>query len=136
MRISSRYMLSLPSEKYYKKDIGLYRDDGLGVVKNKSGRETEKIKKNIQKIFKENKSDIVIQCNMKIVNCLDISLNLIIRTTSLTTNLIRNYYISIKIQITHTAFLNKSPHRSKKESPSYHLTKPYSTNKKKYTKNL
>ena len=61
------YMLSLISEKYNKKDFGLYRDDGLGVVKNKSGPETEKIKKNIQKIFKENKLDIVIKCNIKLV---------------------------------------------------------------------
>ena len=70
------YMLSLISEKYNKKDFGLYRDDGFGVGKNKRGPETEKIKKNIQKIFKENKLDIVIQCNMKIVNYLDVSLNL------------------------------------------------------------
>ena len=41
------YMLSLILEKYNKKDFGLYRDDGLGVVKNKSGRKTEKIKKNM-----------------------------------------------------------------------------------------
>ena len=47
----------------------------LGVVKNKGGPETEKIKKNMQKIFRENKLDIVVQCNMKIVNYLDVSLN-------------------------------------------------------------
>ena len=41
------YMLSLISEKYDKKDVALYRNDGLGVVKNKSGPESEKIKKNI-----------------------------------------------------------------------------------------
>ena len=70
------YMLSLISKKYNKKDFGLYRYGGLGVVKNKSERETEKIKKNVQNIFKENKLDIVIQCNMKIVNYLDVSLNL------------------------------------------------------------
>ena len=33
------YMLSLILEKYNKKDFGLYRDDGLGVVKTKSGPE-------------------------------------------------------------------------------------------------
>ena len=70
------YMLSLISEKYNKKDFGLYRDDGLGMAKNKSGLKTEKIMKNIQKICKENELDIVIQCNMKIVNYLDVSLNL------------------------------------------------------------
>ena len=70
------YMLSLISEKYNKKDFGLYCDDGLEVIKKKSGPEREKIKKNIQKIFKENKLDIVIQCNMTISNYLDVSLNL------------------------------------------------------------
>ena len=70
------YMFFLISEKYNKKDFGLCRDDGLGVVWKKSGPETEKIKKNVQKIFKENKLDVVIQCNMKIVNYLDVSLNL------------------------------------------------------------
>ena len=47
----------------------------LGVVKNKSGPETE-IKKNIKKILKENKLDIVIKCNMKLVTYLDVTLKL------------------------------------------------------------
>ena len=38
------YMLSFISEKYNRKDFGLYRDDELGVVKNKNGPETEKNK--------------------------------------------------------------------------------------------
>ena len=46
------------------------------MAKNKSGLKTEKIMKNIQKICKENELDIAIQCNMKIVNYLDVSLNL------------------------------------------------------------
>ena len=46
------------------------------MVKNKSGPETEIVKKNIQKIFKENKLDIIIQCNMKIVNYADVSFDL------------------------------------------------------------
>ena len=69
-------MLFLISEKYNKKNFRLYRDDGLGVVKHKSGPKTEKIKKNIKKIFKENKFYIVIQYNMKIVYYLGVSLNL------------------------------------------------------------
>ena len=68
------YMLSLIWEKY--KDFGLYRDGGLRVRKNKSGPKTEKIKKTMQKIFSKNKLDIVIQCNMKLVNYLDVTLNL------------------------------------------------------------
>ena len=62
--------------KYNKNDIGLYRDDGLAVFKNISGPKSEKIKKNIQKLFKKNQLDIVIQCNMKTVNDLDVTLNL------------------------------------------------------------
>ena len=67
------YKLSL---KYNKNKIGLYRDDGLAIFKNISGPKSEKIKKNIQKLFKENQLDIVIQCNMKTVNYLDVTLNL------------------------------------------------------------
>ena len=62
--------------KHNKREVGLYRDDGLAVFKNLSGPENEKIKKDFQKIFKENGLDIVIQCNMKVVDYLDITLNL------------------------------------------------------------
>ena len=37
------YTLSLISQKYNKKDFILYCDDGLRMVKNKSGSETEKM---------------------------------------------------------------------------------------------
>ena len=67
------YKLSL---KYNKNDISLYRDDGLAIFKNISGPKSEKIEKNIQKLFKENQLDIVTQCNMKAVNYLDATLNL------------------------------------------------------------
>ena len=50
------YKLSL---KYNKNKIGLYRDDGLAIFKNISGPKSEKIKKNIQKLFKENQLDNV-----------------------------------------------------------------------------
>ena len=67
------YKLSL---KYNKNKIDPYRDDGLAIVKSISGPKSEKIKKYFQKLFKENQLDIVIQCNMKTVNYLDVSLNL------------------------------------------------------------
>ena len=70
------YLLSLLSEKYNKQEIGLYRDDGLAVFKNKSGPQNEKIKKEFQRIFKEKGLEIVIKCNMKIVDYLDVTLNL------------------------------------------------------------
>ena len=70
------YLLSFLSENHNKKDIGLYRDDGLAAFRNVSGPQSEKIKKNFQRIFHENNLEIVILCNMKIVNYLDVTLNL------------------------------------------------------------
>ena len=48
-----KYMLNLLSKKYNISDFTLYRDDGLAVLKNKSGPQSQQVKKNIQKIFKE-----------------------------------------------------------------------------------
>ena len=70
------YMLNSLSKKYSKNDFGLYRDDGLAVLKNKIGPQSEQVKKNIQKIFKEHGLGIIIQCNMKTVNYLDVTFNL------------------------------------------------------------
>ena len=70
------YMLNLLSKKYNNNNFGLYRDNGLAVLKNKSGPLSEHVKKIIQKIFKEHGLDIIIQCNMKIVNYLDVTFNL------------------------------------------------------------
>ena len=67
------YKLSL---KHNKSDVGLYRDDVLAILKNISGTKSEKVKKDIQKLCKENELDIAIQCNMKAVNYLDVALNL------------------------------------------------------------
>ena len=49
----------------------LHRDDGLAISKNISGPKSEKVKEDIQKLFKENGLDIIIQCNIKTVNYLD-----------------------------------------------------------------
>ena len=61
------HLLDELSKLYKKKVIGLYRDDGLIVFKNKSGPESEKIKKSIQSTFRENELKITIQCNLKIL---------------------------------------------------------------------
>ena len=69
------YLLYELSKLYEKKDIGLYRDNGLAIFKNKSGRESKKIKKSIQAIFRENELKIIIQCNLKVVDYLDVTFN-------------------------------------------------------------
>ena len=70
------FLLNEISKTYAKNYIGLYRDDGLAIFRNKSGPQSERIKKHIQSIFKSKGLDIVIQSNIKIVNYLDITLNL------------------------------------------------------------
>ena len=70
------FLLNIITTTYNKHDIGLYRDDGLAIFKNMSGPQNEKIKKDLQKIFKDKGLDIIINYNMKIVNYLDVSFNL------------------------------------------------------------
>ena len=70
------FILSLLSKHINKNHIGLYRDDGLAILKNTSGPAAEKLKKKFQKLLKEKDLDIIVQCNLKITNYLDITLNL------------------------------------------------------------
>ena len=67
------FMLSLISNIYNRKNLGLYRDDRLAASKYTSGPQSEKIKKTFQKMFKNKALDIIINCNMKIVNYLDVT---------------------------------------------------------------
>ena len=54
-----------------------YRDDGLSVFRNISGRQAEEHnKKTIQNIFKDKGLQIIIKYNLKIVDYLDVTLNL------------------------------------------------------------
>ena len=53
-----------------------YSSKGLAIFKNISGPQSEKIKKTSQKMFKNKGLDIIINCNMKIVNYLGVTLNL------------------------------------------------------------
>ena len=56
-------------------DIGLYHDDGLAVI-NQTPQKIEKIKKEICKIFAHNNLWITIEANKKIVDFLDVTLDL------------------------------------------------------------
>ena len=70
------FLLEKISEICNEGDIGLYRDDGLAVFRNKSGTHLEKIKKKLQRLFKEYDLEIIAESNQKIVNYLDVTLNL------------------------------------------------------------
>ena len=56
-------------------NIGLYRDDGLA-ISNSTPRETENIKKEICRVFNRNGLRITIEANKRIVDFLDVTLNL------------------------------------------------------------
>ena len=56
-------------------EIGLYRDDGLAVL-NQTPRQIEKAKKQICQIFANNNLKITVDANKKVVNFLDVTLDL------------------------------------------------------------
>ena len=64
------------SEICNKGDSGLYRDDGLAVFRKKSGTHLEKIKKKLQRLFKVYDLEVIAESNLKILNYLDVTLNL------------------------------------------------------------
>ena len=70
------FILYQLSRIYNKNDIGLYRHDGLAVFRNTSSPQAEKIKKYFQSIFRKNNLSIIVKCNLKIVDYLDVTLNL------------------------------------------------------------
>ena len=71
--IDSLYLLSCL--KPLNLNIWLYRDDALGVLKM-TPRQADLMKMKICKIFKANKLSITIEVNLKVVNFLDITLDL------------------------------------------------------------
>ena len=70
------YLLHLISQKYPMNDTGLYRDDGLAVIRSTRGRQADQYRKAITKIMKDNGLKAVVKCNLKIVDFLDITFNL------------------------------------------------------------
>ena len=53
-----------------------FRDDGLAVFKNVNGHHADKISKEFHQLFKANELSLEIECNLKTLNYLDITLNL------------------------------------------------------------
>ena len=55
---------------------GLYRDDGLILLERGTPRTADMLRKKIIKLFKQNDFEIEIETNLKVVNYLDVTLNL------------------------------------------------------------
>ena len=70
------FLLDKISKQHDKNSISLYCNDRLSVFKNKSGTQLERIKKNLQKTFSDFGLEIVAESNLRIVNYLDVTLNL------------------------------------------------------------
>ena len=70
------YLLDLLTKEFGKQNIGLYRDDGSSCFENISGPDSERIKKNLFKIFKCNGLSITLECNLIVTDFLDVTFDL------------------------------------------------------------
>ena len=61
-------LLLLLSNRYSSSNIGLHRDDGFSVFKKSSGQHAQKYKKIIQNIFRDRGWQLIIKCNLKMVD--------------------------------------------------------------------
>ena len=74
--IIASYTLNSLSNILDKALVGLYRDNGLAIVRNLSGPEIESKRKAIITHFKECGLNITLQTNLKIVNFLDVKMKI------------------------------------------------------------
>ena len=63
-------------DKIEKQDIGLYRDDGLIILRNVNGKKNNRTRKYIIKVVKDLGFRTEIETNLKEVNFLDVIFNL------------------------------------------------------------
>ena len=70
------YLLNLLTNEFGKYNISSYRDDGLSCFQNISGPESVKIKMKKCNIFKENRLNITVECNLTIGDFLDVTFDL------------------------------------------------------------
>ena len=69
------FLLNKIGQTSDKNSIGLYRDDKLSVFKNERGSQLERIKKSLQKTFRDFGLETLAEPNLRIVNYLDVTLN-------------------------------------------------------------
>ena len=70
------FLLHNLSQKYKRKNLALYRDDRITIFKNVNRPDPEKIKKHFCELLIDHDLELTIQCNRKVVNFLDATLNL------------------------------------------------------------
>ena len=70
------FILKQLGKTFGNKNIGLYRDDGLAIIKNKSARLAAKTRKELHKIFEQFGLKITAEANLHVVNFLDVTFDL------------------------------------------------------------
>ena len=70
------YIQSKLKERLPKSNFVQYGDDGLALLRYLNGKETDKVRKNIIRVFKDIGFSLEIKTNLKEVDFLDVSLNL------------------------------------------------------------
>ena len=70
------FILNTLEQKLPLASIGLYRDDGLAVMRSHSGPTADRVRKELVQIFQSFGLQITVQTNLKSVNYLDANLNL------------------------------------------------------------
>jgi len=70
------YILSKLAPFFAPGDVGLYRDDGLAVLRNASGHSADKTRKDVTKVFDSLGLKITIVTNRTVVDFLDTTLNI------------------------------------------------------------
>jgi hypothetical protein len=70
------FILNHLSKKFGNKSIGLYKDDGLALIKSKSARLADKTRKELHKIFKLFGLKITAKSNLCIVKFLHVTFDL------------------------------------------------------------
>ena len=67
------HVLNSLAKRFGKDNIGLYRDDGLALIKGTSGRLADKVRKDLCAQFLEFGLKITAEVNHQVVNFLDVT---------------------------------------------------------------
>ena len=70
------FLLKHLGKKFGKKNIGLYRDDGLAIIKNRSARLADKTRRELHKVFERFGLEITAEANLHVVNFLDVTFDI------------------------------------------------------------
>ena len=75
-KLVALFILSRLEKRFGRDKIGLYRDDGLAILKTTSGRLADRVQTDLIKIFNDQGLEITAEGNQKIVHFLDVTFDL------------------------------------------------------------